>query len=149
MELRQQLELVEVAYNEGNTQATLTYLDEENGEVLEVKFNKQSYDQQAGKFVKDDEKAKQVEEWCKEYFDCSCCGQTKSYAGSIQYGEYRLCNDCVLLAETGFALGKIKDIPTLLKQGYYFSWGIHLIGRNYKTEDIFNSIDILMIDGQQ
>lgn len=71
MELRKQLELVEVAYNEGNTQATLTYLDEENGEVLEVKFNKQSYDQQAGKFVKDNEKAKQVEEWCKEYFDCS------------------------------------------------------------------------------
>ena len=50
----------------------------------------------------------------EEYFDCSCCGQTKSYAGSIQYGEYRLCNDCVLLAETGFALGKIKDIQDLI-----------------------------------
>ena len=49
----------------------------------------------------------------EEFFDCSCCGQTKSYAGSIQYGEYRLCNDCVLLAETGFALGKIKDIQDL------------------------------------
>ena len=34
--------------------------------------------------------------------------------GSIQYGEYRLCNDCVLLAETGFALGKIKDIQDLI-----------------------------------
>ena len=50
----------------------------------------------------------------EEFFDCSCCGQTKSYAGSIQYGEYRLCNDCVLLAETGFALGKIKDIQDLI-----------------------------------
>ena len=50
----------------------------------------------------------------EEYFDCSCCGQTKSFAGSIQYGEYRLCNDCVLLAETGFALGKIKDIQDLI-----------------------------------
>ena len=49
-----------------------------------------------------------------EYFDCSWCGQTKSYAGSIQYGEYRLCNDCVLLAETGFALDKIKDITELI-----------------------------------
>lgn len=49
-----------------------------------------------------------------EYFDCSCCGQTKSYAGSIQYGEYRLCNDCVLLAETGFALNKIKDVSELI-----------------------------------
>lgn len=49
-----------------------------------------------------------------EFFDCSCCGQTKSYAGSIQYGEYRLCNDCVLIAETSFALEKIKDISELI-----------------------------------
>ena len=45
-----------------------------------------------------------------EYFDCDCCGKNKSLAGSIQYGEYRLCNDCVLLAETGFALGTFSDI---------------------------------------
>ncbi|MBQ3311900.1 hypothetical protein IJG72_07475 [bacterium] len=49
-----------------------------------------------------------------EYFDCSCCGKTMSYAGSIQYGEYRLCNDCVLLAETGFALNKITDVKQLI-----------------------------------
>ena len=45
-----------------------------------------------------------------DFFDCDCCGKNKNLAGSIQYGDYRLCNDCVLLAETGFALGKIKDI---------------------------------------
>ena len=49
-----------------------------------------------------------------EYFDCDCCGKNKSLAGSIQYGEYRLCNDCVLLAETGFALGKFSDIQCLI-----------------------------------
>lgn len=49
-----------------------------------------------------------------EYFDCSCCGQYKCLAGSIQYGNYRLCNDCVLIAETSFALGKIKDIQELI-----------------------------------
>ena len=49
-----------------------------------------------------------------EYFDCDCCGKHKSLAGSIQYGEYRLCNDCVLLAETGFALGKFSDIQSLI-----------------------------------
>ena len=49
-----------------------------------------------------------------EYFDCDCCGKNKSLAGSIQYGEYRLCNDCVLLAETGFALGKFSDIQSLI-----------------------------------
>ena len=49
-----------------------------------------------------------------EYFDCDCCGKNKSLAGSIQYGHYRLCNDCVLLAETGFALGKFSDIQSLI-----------------------------------
>lgn len=49
-----------------------------------------------------------------EYFDCDCCGKNKCLAGSIQYGEYRLCNDCVVLAETGFALGKFTHIQTLI-----------------------------------
>lgn len=50
----------------------------------------------------------------EEFFDCDCCGKNKCLAGSIQYGDYRLCNDCVLLAETGFALGKIKDVQELM-----------------------------------
>lgn len=50
-----------------------------------------------------------------ENFECSCCGKTKSLAGSIQYGKYRLCNDCVLLAETGFAIGKFKNADELIK----------------------------------
>ena len=49
-----------------------------------------------------------------DFFDCDCCGKNKNLAGSIQYGDYSLCNDCVLLAETGFALGKIKDIQDLM-----------------------------------
>jgi len=53
-------------------------------------------------------------EIANEYFDCDCCGQNKCLAGSIRYNDYRLCNDCVLLAETGFALGKIKDIQELM-----------------------------------
>ena len=49
-----------------------------------------------------------------DYFDCACCGQYKCLAGSIQYGTHRLCNDCVLIAETSFALGKIKDVQELI-----------------------------------
>ena len=49
-----------------------------------------------------------------EYFDCDCCGKNKCLAGSIQYGTYRLCNDCVLLAETGFALVKFSDVQSLI-----------------------------------
>ena len=49
-----------------------------------------------------------------EYFECDCCGQQKCLAGSIEYEGYRLCNDCVLLAETGFALKKITQIQELI-----------------------------------
>lgn len=48
-------------------------------------------------------------------FECSCCAKTKMMAGSIQYGQYRLCNDCVLLAETGLAIGKFKNAQELIK----------------------------------
>ena len=49
-----------------------------------------------------------------EFFVCNACGQTKDLAGSVQYGMYRLCNDCVLLAEVGFELGQITNIQTLI-----------------------------------
>ena len=50
-----------------------------------------------------------------ETFECSCCAKTKPMAGSIQYEKYRLCNDCVLLAETGFAIGKFNNADELIK----------------------------------
>ena len=49
-----------------------------------------------------------------EHFTCNACGDTKPLAGSVQYGPYRLCNDCVLYAEVGFELGQIKDIDELI-----------------------------------
>lgn len=49
-----------------------------------------------------------------EFFDCASCGQYKCLAGSIQYGDYRLCNDCVLFAEVGFELKKFNSIQDLI-----------------------------------
>ena len=49
-----------------------------------------------------------------EYFDCDCCGENKCLAGTIEYEGYRLCNDCVLIAETRFELGKIKSVKELI-----------------------------------
>ena len=49
-----------------------------------------------------------------EQFQCDACGGIKTLAGSVQYGQYRLCNDCVLLAEVGFELGQIKNIEELI-----------------------------------
>lgn len=49
-----------------------------------------------------------------EYFQCDACGQDAPLAGSIQYGHYRLCNDCVLLAEVGLELGQLNSIEELI-----------------------------------
>ena len=49
-----------------------------------------------------------------EFFQCDACGQDACLAGSIQYGQYRLCNDCVLLAEVGFELKQLNNIEELI-----------------------------------
>lgn len=49
-----------------------------------------------------------------EFFDCGYCGKYKCTAGSIQYGDYRLCNDCVLFAEIGFELKRFNSIQDLV-----------------------------------
>jgi hypothetical protein len=67
-EIKPQLELVDVQFEDNNKKALLIFLDEEMGEIREVSFNKQKYDQDAKKFVDDAEKAEQVEKWCDEHF---------------------------------------------------------------------------------
>lgn len=52
------------------------------------------------------------------------------------------CNDYDTEVDGYPVLGKICDIPNLIKEGYYFAWGVHLIGRNYKTVELFNTINI-------
>lgn len=49
-----------------------------------------------------------------EEFQCDCCGGIKMQAGSLVYEDYKLCNDCVLIAEVSFALNKIKNIQDLM-----------------------------------
>lgn len=66
MELLENLELVDVTFED--KKAVLVFLDEDRGEIREVNFNKQSFDNDANKFVDDPEKAEKVEEWCQEHF---------------------------------------------------------------------------------
>ena len=51
-----------------------------------------------------------------EFFQCDACGREACLAGSIQYGNYRLCNDCVLLAEVGFELKHFNNIEELIEK---------------------------------
>lgn len=53
-------------------------------------------------------------ESANEYFQCDACGKDAPLAGSIQYGKFRLCNDCVLLAEVGFELKQLNNIEELI-----------------------------------
>ena len=40
-------------------------------------------------------------------------------------------------------IGKLEDIPNILATtDYYFSWAIHLVGRNYKTVEMFKAASI-------
>lgn len=66
MEILENLELVDVTFED--KKAVLVFLDEERGEIREVNFNKQSFDNDANKFVDDPEKAAKVEAWCEEHF---------------------------------------------------------------------------------
>lgn len=67
MEIRENLNLIEVNYENDGKKAVLVFLDPERGEVREVNFNLQSY--KDGKFQDDPEKAERVAGWCKELFD--------------------------------------------------------------------------------
>lgn len=68
MELLEQLELVDVQF-EDNKKAVLVFLDETRGEIREVNFNRQSFDQQTKKFVDDEKQAARVDEWCTQHFN--------------------------------------------------------------------------------
>lgn len=81
MELRKDLELVSVDYENGGKKAVMTFLDKERKQVRLVNFNRQTYAD--NKYVDDPEKAEKVDQWCDEYFGCSfdglaeCVGQRK------------------------------------------------------------------------
>ena len=69
MELKEQLELVDVQFEDNNQKAVLVFLDEEKGEIREVNYNLQAFDQQSKKFVFDEKQAEKVRTWCREHFN--------------------------------------------------------------------------------
>ena len=69
MELLEQLEIIDVRFEDNNQKAEIVFLDDLRGEIHEVSFNRQIFDKGNQKFVPDAKKAAQVDEWCQEYFD--------------------------------------------------------------------------------
>lgn len=68
MEILEQLELVNVEFEELK-KATLVFLDENQGEIREINFNKQVYDQDTKKWSDDEKQAEKVATWCEEHFN--------------------------------------------------------------------------------
>lgn len=66
MELRENLELIEVEYENNGLKAILTFLDKERKEIRQVNWNRQSF--KDGKFVNDPDKAARCDEWADQFF---------------------------------------------------------------------------------
>lgn len=60
------LECVEVTYTSDKKKVTLTFYDDERGEIREVNYNKQSYDATAKKYIDDPEKVEKIDKMIDE-----------------------------------------------------------------------------------
>lgn len=90
LDLRKDLELAEVVYSGDKKKATMAFLDRDLGEVLEVNFNKQEY--KDGNWIDNEEKAEQVNEWCKKYFDLKFEDLTKAIGRKMDVYKYEKFN---------------------------------------------------------
>lgn len=50
-----------------------------------------------------------------EEYQCPCCGDLKTLAGSMIYGSHLFCNECVLITEISLALEKIKSPEEMIE----------------------------------
>lgn len=66
MELLEKLEVVSVEIEDGK--AVVTFVDKERGEIREINLQKKRYDQDANKFVEDEETATKAEEKAQRLF---------------------------------------------------------------------------------
>lgn len=72
----------------------------------------------------------------------ACVNDNRNRFHDYEWEIKGFCNDFDEEVDGYPVLGKLEDIPRLVNEGYYFSWGIHLIGRNYLTAQLFEKIDI-------
>lgn len=72
----------------------------------------------------------------------ACVNDNRKRYNDLEWKVEGFCNDYDDEVDGYPVLGKLSDIPRLIKEGYYFAWGIHLVARNYKTAELFEAIDI-------
>lgn len=72
----------------------------------------------------------------------ACVNDNRRRYNNFEWDLKGFCNDFDLEVDGYPVLGRLCEIPRLVEEGYYFSWGIHLIADNYKTAELFDRIEI-------
>ena len=135
MERIEQCEMIKAEIVNGS-RLEMKFYDAKNDLLRTVKFNKQNYDRENGKFVDDPEKAQKCEEWSQKYFGCSF-DEVPEQVG-VSRDVYVYDNFCSLweTEETQRAKrfdGPVKSlIKTKIENIYLDNVGIHV---EYKYND--------------
>lgn len=72
----------------------------------------------------------------------SCINDNRNFYKDYELEVAGFINDFEDYIDNYPVLGKISDIDTLTKEGFYFAWGIHLIGKNTMTNEVFSRANI-------
>ncbi len=73
----------------------------------------------------------------------SCIEDNRNRFGDLEWEVVGFLNDFEKEVDGFPVIGKLEDLPRLLETtDYYFSWAIHLVGRNYKTAEMFAAANI-------
>lgn len=72
----------------------------------------------------------------------ACVNDNRRRFNNLEWEIKGFCNDYDSEVDGYPVLGKLCEIPRLIEEGYYFSWGIHLVADNYKTAELFEKITI-------
>lgn len=73
----------------------------------------------------------------------SCIEDNRNRYGDLEWEVAGFLNDFEKEVDGFPVIGKLEDLPRLLETtDYYFSWAIHLVGRNYKTAEMFVAANI-------
>lgn len=126
-EIRKSLPLEEVEYNEGT--ATLTFLDEEQGEILQVNLHSKKFDKEAKKKVEDAEYAERAEKNAQEYFGVAFDDLNKAVGQEHDIYVYdRFCSLWEVEQIEKFSVDKEGEIfQTTIEEVREDNIGIHIL----------------------
>lgn len=150
MELRKDLQLVSVEYENDNKKVALTFLDTERKQVRVVNFNRQTYVN--NKFQDDPEKAAKVDEWCDTYFQTSyfdlpeCVGQKKDVYCYERFNS--LWEVDTVEKFTADMVGQIyqTEVKEILVDDYFIKIRYDIDGKTYESKMTFG---IFMKDSRE